>query len=154
MSCKVLTIFKLGREEAGLTQEKASELLGISTRQLTRYENLEVIPDDLIVFKMMKIYKAEWLGYVYLQQFNNVGKVILPEITFEDIGLSLLKFFKEHSDIEDIKSEMIDIACDGVIDADEKPIWENKSKKELKELVSATLGLLLRKEKGSIREAI
>ena len=42
------TIYKICREQAGYTQERAAELLNCSVRQLARYEAGEVqVPDDL-----------------------------------------------------------------------------------------------------------
>lgn len=149
MSDKVLSIYKIGREEVHMTQDYAAEMLGVSPRQLARYENLEVIPSCEMVAKMVKLYDAKWLGYTYLKEYNNVGKMILPEVTFQDVGLGTLRFFKDHTDIEELKSEMIDIVCDGIIDEHEQEDWENIHKKEIRELVAAGLSLLLLKEDGN-----
>lgn len=147
MSSKVLTIYRIGREEAKLTQIEAAEKLEISTRQLSRFENLETIPDSHIVSRMVKVYDAEWLGYKHLKEFDDVGRMILPNVKFENVGLGTLQFFKEHSDIEDIKTNIIEIVCDGVIDDDEKEEW-SEYEKAIEELAGASLALRYAKRKS------
>lgn len=142
-------IFKIARMEAGLTQEDACGDLGIrDTTTLSRYENDVVIPSDEMVSKMVKAYKAKWLGYMYLSEYTNVGKHILPPLILEELGLLVLKFQKEYSDIEAVKKEMIEVACDGKVNDYEVLSWE-RSMKEVKELASASMSLLFRKEKAS-----
>ena len=147
MSSKVLTIYRIGREEAQMTQLQASELIGISSRQLSRFENLETIPDSLTVSKMVKVYDAEWLGYKHLKQYDDLGKLILPEVSFENVGLGTLKFFKEHSDIENIRTSIIDIVFDGVIDEYEEEEWSEHTK-AIESLAGASLSLRYAKRKS------
>lgn len=147
MSSKVLTIYRIGREEAGLTQIEAAESLEISPRQLSRFENLETIPDSTIVAKMVKVYDAEWLGYKHLKEYDDLGKLILPDVSFEHLGLETLKFFKEHSEIEDIKASIIDIVCDGIIDQHEEEDW-SKHERAIESLAGASLSLRYAKRKS------
>ena len=50
------TIYKISREQAGYTQERAAELLSCSVRQLARYEAGEVqVPDDL-AYAMVRLW--------------------------------------------------------------------------------------------------
>ncbi len=149
MAKQVNNVFKIARQEASLKQEDAIQQLGIKdSTTLSRYENDVTIPPDEIVAKMIQVYNAPWLGYMYLQQYTNVGKKILPQLVLGDFGLTVLKFQKEFSDINLVKSEMIDIACDGEVGVDEKQRW-NVAMKEVKELIGAGISLLLKKEKPS-----
>ena len=149
MAKKINNIFKIARLEAGLTQEDACGELGIKdTTTLSRYENDVVIPSDEIVNKMVKLYSARWLGYMYLSEYTNIGRSILPPLLLEELGLLVLKFQKEYTDINLIKDEMIEVACDGEITVDEKLVWK-RSMKEVKELASASMSLLFKKEKPS-----
>lgn len=130
-----------------MTQLKAAELLDISSRQLSRFENLETIPDSHTVSKMVKVYDAEWLGYKHLKEYDDLGKMILPEVSFENVGLGTLKFLKEHSEVEDIKASIIEIVCDGIIDEFEEEEW-NEHEKAIESLAGASLSLRYTKRKS------
>ena len=142
-------IFKIARTEANLTQEVACFKLGIKeVGTLSRYENDVIIPSDEIVNKMVNHYHAKWLGYAYLQQYTKVGRDVLPPLTLEDLGLSVLKFQKEFTDIKKIQPDIIEIACDGIVGQDEAIRWDG-TMKEIKDLISASISLLLKKERPS-----
>ena len=52
------TIYKICREQAGYTQERAAELLSCSVRQLSRYEAGEAqVPDDL-AYAMVRLWQV------------------------------------------------------------------------------------------------
>ena len=61
------TIYKICREQAGYTQERAAELLSCSVRQLARYEAGEVqVPDDL-AYAMVRLYNSQYLAVEHLR---------------------------------------------------------------------------------------
>lgn len=70
--------YKICRETTGLTQYEASELLHISERSLSDYENDKTkVPED-IVANMADIYKAPLLGWWHLRETSLLGR-FLPE---------------------------------------------------------------------------
>ncbi|WP_099192272.1 helix-turn-helix domain-containing protein [Tepidibacter mesophilus] len=142
-------IYKKAREIAGLTQESVIELLKdeISLRTLQYYESGERIPSSTRVKQLVKLYNAEWLGYMHLQQNDDLGKIVLPSIDLNTLSLSVLNFQKEYTDIDDIKKRMVEIACDNKIDEHEEEEW-NDVKKEINELISAAFSLYLIKSKN------
>ncbi|KNF08095.1 putative prophage lambdaCh01, transcriptional regulator [Gottschalkia purinilytica] len=155
MSYRDIMIYKIAREKSGLTQEEVIERLAelnikLSTRQLSRYENEELIPTSYLVSRLMKIYNAEWLGYMHLQLKDDVGRILLPPVSFEDLGITVLKFQKEYGDIKEIEQLMIKMACDNKIDDTERQEWDQKVKKEVRELVSASLAVVYREEENSL----
>lgn len=139
MNKEFQSIYKTARLTSGLTQEEASEKLNISTRWLSAYENGKTPPDD-IVDNMIQIYGDTRLAYLHLKQSTLIGRKYLPEMQIEDLSLSVLKFQKEYKDIEKIKDNMIEIACDGRIDEKEKKAW-NIVTKEVEGLISAGLSI-------------
>lgn len=146
-------IYKLARISAGLTQEKAAEILHVATRTLASYETGEVIPPADIVCSMCEIYEADWLAYCFLQSSNPVGRKYLPEIDFANLPITVLKFQKEMADASKVSGEMVEVTCDGQIDGEEQNVW-GRVTREVKELVGAGLSLLFtQKEKTAMKAA-
>lgn len=58
-------IYQSAREGAGLTQEKAAEMLGWSVRNLQAIEQEDRTPTPVRVAEMAEAYRAPWLrGYI------------------------------------------------------------------------------------------
>ncbi len=68
------SIYQIARKNAGFTQLEAAELLHISVRTLGSYELGDVIPNGDLVYNMVTLYDAKWLGYEHLRQSTKVGK--------------------------------------------------------------------------------
>ena len=138
-SCR--NIYQLARNVSGLTQEQAAELLGVSARSLGSYEAGNIIPHGDIVADMAVVYGAKWLGYEHLRLSTKLGQEILPAINIDDIAKSVLVLQKESSDVEDVKTCMVKIACDGKIDKHEESRW-NEVTKEVFEMAGAALSVV------------
>lgn len=147
MNRKCRSIYQLARKYAGLTQEQAAELLGIGVRTLGGYEACDPVPNDSIVCKMIEIYKTEWLAYEHLKQSTEIGKRYLPDIELSDLAKSVLRLQKEVNDLELVNSDMIDMACDGIIDKHEINKWEHVVK-EIKEMAGAALAVVFAKKEA------
>ena len=141
MKEKYTSIYQVARNNAGLTQMKASELLNVSVRSLINYENENTPVHGDIVNDMVEVYDAKWLGYEHLRQSTKVGKMCLPKINVDDIAKSVLVLQKESGDVEDVKSCMIKIACDGRIDEHEEERWDEVTK-EVFEMAGAALAVV------------
>lgn len=136
-------IFKLARQEAGLTQEVACGLLLIKDRTtLSRYENDQVIPNDELVYEMMNVYRAKWLGYEYFRLYTKIGRAIFPPIFRRKVGHLTLMFKKERDDLIDIERDLVRMTYDDVITEDEEEEWRS-STKEIQDVVAAGMSLLL-----------
>ncbi len=133
-------IYQIARESTGLTQERASELLDISVDSVRAYEGGKRVPPDRVVIKMIEIYNAQYLAYQHLKTSAEVGQKYLPNIEIKELPLAMLRLQKEVSDFIKLKDEMIEITCDGIIDAEEKPRWD-KIMKELDDVVEAIMAL-------------
>ena len=74
------TIYKICREQAGYTQERAAELLNCSVRQLARYEAGEVqVPDDL-AYAMVRLYNSQYLAVEHLRLVSQLAASIIPAV--------------------------------------------------------------------------
>lgn len=134
-------IYQTARKSAGMTQDNAAAMLGVSPRSVSDYESDKTVPPDDIVCSMIEVYKANWLGYQHLRSSTEVGQRYLPEIDFSDLPKSVLRFQKEVGDISQINRDMIEIACDGVIDREEKDKWKSVTK-EIVEMAGAAFAVI------------
>ncbi len=144
MKRRCMNIYKTARKSAGYTQEQAAEILHVSPRSLSDYEQGKTIPPDDVVCKMVEIYGARWLGYEHLRQSSELGKKVLPPISIDDLAKSVLVLQKESSDVDEIKNNMIKIACDGIIEEHEKQTWREVTK-EIFEMAGAALSVVFSK---------
>lgn len=138
-SCE--NIYKNARRAAGLTQDQAAELLYISPRSLLEYEAGRTVPPDDIVCRMVEVYGAKHLAYLHLKQSTEVGRRFLPELHILDLPRSVLRLQKEVTDVTKINAEMVDVACDGMIEGHEHEVWRN-IEKELMEMIGAGLSVV------------
>ncbi len=134
-------IYQVARESAGLTQEKASELLDISVESLRGYEGFKRIPHDKIVVRMIEIYNTQFLAYQHLKNSKDEElQSYLPNINIKDLPSAIIRLQKEVNDFLKIRDEIFDITCDGIIDEDEKPRYD-KILKELDDIAEAIMSL-------------
>ena len=112
--------YKLSRIAAGITQERASELLSVSTRGLSDYENGHTrVPDD-IVAAMAEVYKSPLLAWWHLKQTSVLGRYlpdpIMPQ-TNSDMAFQLIL---AQDDLAPTVHEIKRIMANGEIDPDEQ----------------------------------
>lgn len=129
--------YKLCRCAAGLTQEYASELLGIAPRTLQGYESGNTkVPDD-IVASMADVYKSPMIAWWHLKTYSILGK-FLPEIimpqTDGDMAFQLTAAKRKLGIVVD---DIMRILDDGKIGADERADFDQAI--ELVRVVNAKL---------------
>lgn len=140
MKDKCISIYQLARNSTELTRECAAEMLHVSVRSLADYELGNTVPPDDVVCRMIDIYKCNWLGYEHLKN-TEVGKRFLPNLDYTDLARSVLKFQKEVKDLDTVHTDMVDIACDGIVDKHEESKWHHVTK-EIKEMAGAALAII------------
>ena len=120
------TIYKTCREAAGYTQERAAELLNISVRHLARIESGEQLPPDDIAYSMVMLYDSQYLAVQHLRRASQLAASILPpveQITLQTATIRLYNSFARWADKRRDR-QLMEIAEDGLIDDDERPIFE------------------------------
>ena len=134
-------IYFLYRKGAGIkSREKASELLGISKRSLDDYEAGVTIPSDEVVDKMIKVYGSKKLGYLHQKHSSKIGRKYLPDIYQVSIQELMLKLHSDVVQLNKILDDLLEVASDGIITAEEKPTWE-KGKEISRRVAASTLTL-------------
>jgi transcriptional regulator with XRE-family HTH domain len=124
MSQEYRNIYQIARESTGITQEKAAELIDVSVESIRAYESGKRIPPDKIVIRMIEIYDSRYLAYQHLKTSAEVGQAYLPDVELKDLPTAILRLLKEITDFVNLRDEIVDITCDGLISAAEKPRWD------------------------------
>lgn len=142
MNNKFLKALALYRNNAGLTQEQASEKLCICLRSLINYETGRTnVPDD-IANKMSQIYNAPILGYYWLRN-TQTGKSILPALAKSSLAENGLSLLDGLNTANEYKTDVIKICLDNKIDASEQP--------KFKKIVEASKDLMKTLMKFSLK---
>ena len=133
-------IYKTARESKGLTQEKAAELLMVSVESVRAYESGKTAVSNEMAAEMTTVYENSRLAYLHLRK-NPAGQLVLPELKGNDnFSASILSVIKEISDVISYQGDLIEIGADGVVDENEKLLF-NKISNELSELQTAISNL-------------
>ena len=142
-------VYKMGRELSGLSQEKASDLLNISTRCLRYYESGDVPTPDDMAYHMMGVYGVPYLGWLHLQQ-NVVGANILPPLSPELYGAALGLQGAIHTLYSKVPV-IAKIAEDNLIDSEEAQIWDSEVRPPTRHMSGYLMTLALHPEKRDSR---
>ena len=135
-------IYKRARLSAGLTQEQAAELLEISVESVKAYETGVRTPPGSTVVLMSKLYASPGLRLEHAQATDMLG--IIPEdaaplpfpLAVMGFYNYLLQFAEKHRG-----RQLIQIAADGVIDENERPLYD-EIVCEIEGIAAAVLSLL------------
>lgn len=136
-------IYQAARMAAGLTQEKAAELLNISVESIRAYETNKRIPPNQVVSDMTDIYQTPHLALQHLRM-DPLARNWLPDMqhrTLEQATIRLYRQIREFA-LNHRTDELIDIAEDGVIDETERPKFD-KIMQELEDIVNTVYSLRL-----------
>lgn len=134
-------IYQTARQSAGLTQERAAELIGCtSVRSLAAYETGERTPDDDIVIRMVEVYGTQFLAYQHLRHNMDIAKEILPEIYPQPLTMAVLSLQKELRELLKMLGDIIQISHNGVIGEEEKDRW-SECMKEAEDVQHAIMAL-------------
>lgn len=120
------TIYKICREQAGYTQERAAELLSCSVRQLARYEAGEAqVPDDL-AYSMVRLYNSQYLAVEHLRLVSQLAASIIPAVELVTLQTAAMRLYNTVMDFVEAHPDrkLLRIAEDGIITEEERPILD------------------------------
>lgn len=133
-------IYKFARLSSCLTQEQASDMMGISKRTLISYEVYERVPSDEMVHRMIETYNTKYLAYMHLKRNSDLGRY-LPDLHFGDLSQCVLRLQKEIKDVTCMHDRIVDIAVNGYIGEAQTKEWKLVLK-ELDDMAAAALTLI------------
>ena len=117
---------QISREEAGLTREKASELMEyISDDRIDKIERgvLEPRPEEIVT--MAEGYKDSELCNYYCSHECPIGRKYVPEVKLKELSQITLEMLANLNSMEQEKNRLIEITVDGEISSDEKDDFKN-----------------------------
>lgn len=113
-------IYQVSREEAGLTREKAEELLGyVSAERIEKIESEKSLPHPDEILAMAKAYKVPTLCNYFCTHECPIGEKYINEITYKDLSQITLETLASLNTLDKCKNRFIEITVDGVISEDE-----------------------------------
>ena len=110
------------RSSAGMTQEKAAELLGVAPATVRGWEAGAFLPPDDKVLLMVDVYQAPTLAIEHLRSRSAMAAELLPEVeqrSLPEAALGLLAAIREF-EVNESDLELMKIAADGKVSGDEK----------------------------------
>lgn len=135
-------IYQNARKVAGLTQERAAELLGLSLRSLADYESGLRLPPNKAVDDMVTVYNSQLLAVQHLRESTKFARDLLPDVqamTLPEAVLTLVDAVYDFAD-DRLDRELIDIARDGVISEDERERFDRVVEK-IRVITAAAIAL-------------
>lgn len=139
-NCK--NIYQAARKIAGLTQERAAELLGLSVRSLADYETGVRIPPNDVAERMVTVYNSQLLAVQHLRNSSQFCRGLIPDVQPMALPEAVLTLVDAVYDFADdrLDRELIDIARDGVISEDERERFDRVVDK-IRAITAAALAL-------------
>lgn len=141
------SIYKACREAAGITQERAAEMLNCGVRSLARWESGETFPPEDIAYHMSVLYSSQYLAVEHLRAVSQLAASIVPTVeqcNLQTAALRLvnrvLDFAEHHRD-----RDLLRIAEDGKITKEEKPLFDDIMR-ELADVVQAATEVRIARE--------
>lgn len=116
-------IYRTARKSAGMTQEKAAQLLSVSVDSLRDYEQGQrPVPSD-VASAMCDVYQASYLAVQNLRLTSDLGRQVVPEIQLKDLPEAVLGVLAAVQRFCAKRDVMVEIAADGQITEDEQAEW-------------------------------
>lgn len=115
------SIYRISRENAGISPEKAAERLNINRRTLDKYEFHEIpVPADM-VRDMAQLYKDPFLPHNHCREVCPLGMICGVEVSESLASTATLRFVKEFRDVAKQEDVIMDIFSDDQLSDAEIP---------------------------------
>ena len=112
--------YQICREEAGLTREKASELMEfVSADRIEKIESEKSAPHPEEIIAMGKAYKKPILCNYYCTKGCPIGQEYIPEVEVKELTQITLEMLASLTSVEKERDRLIEIASDGELTEDE-----------------------------------
>lgn len=112
-------MLRAAREEAGLSREVASFRIHVGSRTLGSYERGETLAPPDVVLEMAKVYNRPEMPAAYCSNLCPIGQKFAHRCERDDLATTVLGVIKELGDVDSVKMDLIAVAADGIIGAEE-----------------------------------
>lgn len=135
-------IYFAARRGAGITREKAAEMLPVSVRSLGDYENGRTVPPNDVVERMCVCYGTQYLAYQHLHETNVLAARIVPALERRSVMEAVIRLYNRMKRFDDSAGleRLMEIAEDNQIGDDERNDF-NAIAADIRELVKTGLEL-------------
>ena len=142
MSKDFESMYARHRNAAGMTQERAAELLGVAPRTLQAWERGESTPPNARVLAMCDIYCSPTLAIEHLRYSSIIAYDVLPAVKAVPVAQAVCQLLSAIRKLEEIHAEdkLLEIAADGRVDEIERADFEQLLI-ELDPIMAAVLSL-------------
>lgn len=139
-----MNIYKSARKSAGITQEKAAELLNVSVESIRAYECDRRMPPNCVVNDMVDIYRTPHLALQHLRNDPLASRLLPTDMHPRPLEQATIRLYRQVREfaLRHRTDDLIDIAEDGIIDEEERPRF-NEIMAELNEIVNTVYLLQL-----------
>lgn len=143
MASDARNIYQQARLASGMTGEQAAELLRVDVATVRRWENGTLTPPNARVADMVAAYDAPSLALLHLRQVSTDLDVI-PQISPQRLSTAVIRLCNLAKRLQrsDLYGQLLEIAEDGVIDEQERPLFDELTE-QLRDLISAVYQVAL-----------
>lgn len=136
------TMYARHRKAAGITQEKAAELLGVAVRTLANWEAGIYVPPDDKVALMCDAYPAPTLALEHLRASSALAAGLIPEAVQLPLAQAVMQllYCMRQFEQKHRADDLIWISSNGRVDEGEQVRWSEISD-ELQDIVQAAIQL-------------
>lgn len=126
MAADARNIYQQARLASGMTGEQAADLLRVDVATVRRWEAGTLTPPNSRVADMVAVYDAPWLAIQHLRSTSSDLDVI-PEVKHQSLQTAVIRLFNMEARRSryDLLVKLMEIVEDGVVDMDEKPIFDS-----------------------------
>lgn len=143
MAADARNIYQQARFASGMTGEQAAELLRVDVATVRRWEAGTLTPPNARVADMVAVYDAPWLAIQHLRSTSEELDVI-PEVKHQSLPTAVIRLCNMADKLRrtDLYGQLMEIAEDGIIDAQERPIFDELTD-QLREFIAAVYQVAL-----------
>lgn len=145
-------IYQSARTAAGITQERAAELLSISVRALADYEAGQRLPPDDVVYSMVLNYNHIPLAAQHLRNKSELGRRVVPDLRDCSLLEAVARLILCTGKLKEngVAERLLTIAMDNTVDPTELEDYEHLME-SVRELVRVAMELQQAGEAAKIK---
>ena len=142
-------ICRIGRQSAGMTQERWAEAIGCSVEAVRGYERGEYMPSDELALRMADAAGMPVLSHWHLLNKSFLARELLPDVRVMPLSMAVLRTITAIKRFTDAHrtDRLLEIAEDGRVDELEQMDYE-QILRELQGITAAAAALRYAREEG------
>lgn len=143
MNEEIRNMYARHRRAAGITQEKAAELLGCSVRSICNWETGISVPPDETAALMCDVYQSSALAVEHLRETSRLAADVIPALKPLPLAQAVTQLLYAMRRFESAHraDDLIWISANGQVDAGEEERVFRETLEDLQDIVRAAMQL-------------